>query len=151
MALLPTNDLAAISWLKTVPGVPTNKVATRLPGNLNDIGPDGFVTVTTFSGNSDIYVPRRSPVIEIKTWARTQSGQKEPQWWVANQIAESIRERCWDHNSFGGVIETRSGYDNVCVPSAYLISEPRKTESDDGRFAIYVFEMQFHWTRRPVE
>lgn len=150
MAKIPTNELAAISWLRTVPGVPENKVSSRLPGNYDDIGNEGFVTVLTLTGSSDMYVPRRSPVIEVKTWAYTQPGQKEPQWWIANQLAESIRERCLDHNSFGGVIETRSGYDNICVPSAYMVSEPRKMESDDGRFAAYVFELQLYWTRRPV-
>lgn len=148
MALIPTNELAAISWLKTVPGIPANKVSSRLPGNFDDIGPDGFVTVLTLTGSSDIYVPRRSPVIEVKTWAYTQSGKKEPQWWIANQLAECVREACLDHLSFGGEIVTRSGYDNICVPSAYFVSEPRKLESDDGRFAAYVFELQMHWTRR---
>lgn len=151
MALIPTNDLAAISWIKSVPGIPANKVSSRLPGNIDDIGPDGFVTIRTLSGSSNIYLPVRSPSIEVRTWAVTQPGQKEPKWWLANQLAECIREACLDHNAFGGEITTRNGYDNICVPSAYLISEPRKVESDDARFAIFVFDLQMHWTRRPVE
>jgi hypothetical protein len=149
MAKIPTNELAAISWLRTVPGVPETKVSTRLPGDNSLIAPSGFVTVLALTGSSSIYLPVRSPVLEVKTWAFRDEGQKEPPWWMANQLAECIREACLDHNSFGGVIETRSGYDNVCVPSAYLVSEPRKLESDDGRFAAYVFELQMHWTRRP--
>lgn len=148
MARVPTNELAAISWIKTIPGVPPTKVSTRLPGDNSLIAGSGFVTVMTIGGSSDTYIPRRSPVIEVKTWAcNATEGSKEPPWWMANHLAETIREACWDHNRFGGVITTRSGYDNVCVPSAYLLSEPRKLESDDGRFAIYVFEIQLHWTR----
>lgn len=149
MAKIPTNELAAISWLRTVPGVPSTKVSTRLPGDNSLIAPQGFVTVLTLSGNSSIYLPVRSPVIEVKCWAWAGEGQKEPPWQVANQLAESIREACLDHQSFRGVIETSSGYDNVSVPSAYLVSEPRKLEADDGRFAAYVLELQMHWTRRP--
>lgn len=150
MAKIPTNELAAISWLRTVPGVPETKVSTRLPGDNSLIAPSGFVTVITIAGNSNIYLPVRSPVIEVTCWAMRGEGQKEPPWWLANQLAECIREACLDHLSFGGVIETRSGYDNVCVPSAFLVSEPRKGDPDDGRFAKYVFELQMHWTRRPV-
>lgn len=149
MALIPTNDLVAISWLRTVPGVPETKVSTRLPAKESLILPEGFVTVSVLTGSSNIYLPVRSPVIEIRTWAGPGEGGKEPQWWRANQLAECIREACLDHLSFGGVIETRSGYDDVCVPSAYLMSEPRKVISDDGRFAAFVFEVQMHWTRRP--
>lgn len=150
MAKIPTNELAAITWLRTVPGVPSTKVSTRLPDDNSLIAPSGFVTVLTVGGDSDIYVPRRSPVIEVKTWAYKGPGQKEAPWWLANQIAESIREACLDHKSFGGILTTRSGYDNVCVPSAYLLNEPRKMESDDGEFAIYVFDLQLHWTWRPA-
>lgn len=148
MAKIPTNELAAISWLRTLPGIPSTKVSTRLPGDNSVIAASGFVTVLTIGGSSDIYVPRRSPVLEVKTWAGPAAGEKEPPWWQANQLAESIREACLDHDAFGGVITTRSGYDNVCVPSAFLISEPRKLEHDDGRFAIYTMDLQLHWTRR---
>lgn len=147
---IPTNELAAITWLRTLPGVPSTKVSTRLPADNSSIAPSGFVTVLTVGGTSSIYLPVRSPVLEVKTWAWRGPGQKEAPWWIANQLAEAIREACLDHHSdnFRGVLTTKSGYDDICVPSAYLVTEPRKLESDDGEFAIYVFEIELHWTRR---
>lgn len=146
---VPTNELAAISWLKTIPGIPPTKVSTRLPSDNSLIAASGFVTVLTVGGNSDIYVPVRSPVIEVKLWACHETeGSKEPPWWKANQLAEIIREHCLDHTAFGGVITTRTGYYDVCVPSAYLLSEPRKLEDDEARFAVYTMDLQLHWTRR---
>ena len=69
MAKIPTNELAAITWLRTVPGVPSTKVSTRLPDDNSLIAPSGFVTVLTVGGDSDIYVPRRSPVLVVKSLA----------------------------------------------------------------------------------
>jgi hypothetical protein len=150
MAKCPTNELAAMTWLRTIPSLPTGKVSTRLPGNEAEIGNEGFITVLTVGGNSDIYVPRRSPVIEVKCWAGPVDGDKEPPWDIANGLAEEIREACLTHHEFGGILTTNSRYDNVCVPSAYFLSEPRKMEADSGRFGIYVFELQLHWTRSPT-
>lgn len=151
MAKIPTNELAAMAWLRTIPGIPSDKVSTKIPGDNSLIAPSGFVTVLTVGGSSDIYVPRRSPVIEIKTWACHADGDRQdPPWAKANQLAEIIRERCLDHQSFGGVLTTKNGYDNVCVPSAYVISEPMKVPDDMGRFAVYTMDVEIHWTRRPA-
>lgn len=150
--MLPTNELAAISWLRSLDGIPMDRVSTQLPGDTSKIADSGFVTVRTVGGSSDIYVPRRSPVIEVQTWACHEDGdRRNPPWWKANQLAEVIREHCLDHNAFGGVVHTRNGYDNVCVQSAYLLTEPMKVpEGEDGRFACYTMDLQLHWTRRPV-
>lgn len=148
---LPTNELAAISWIRTIPGVPEQRVSTKLPGDNELIAASGFVTVPmVVGGSSDIYVPRRSPIVEVRTWACHLNGDRQdPPWWKANVLMETIREHCWDHQAFGGVISTRSGYYDVCVQSAYFITEPRKLESDDARFACYTADVQLHWTRRP--
>lgn len=146
---LPTNELAALSWIRSIPGVPSERVSTKLPGDNSLIAPSGFVTVLTVGGSSNVYVPRRSPVIQVQTWACHLNGdRRDPPWAKANQLAEVIREQCWDHTSFGGTIPTKNGYFDICVPSAYVVSEPMKLEDDEGRFACYTMDVQMHWTRR---
>lgn len=148
MAKRPTNELAAMAWIRSIPGIDPQKVSTKLPGNNSLIVP-GFVTVMTIGGSPDIYVPRREPIIEVKTWACHPDGDRQdPPWARANDLAEIIWERCLDHRSFGGVLFTKNGYDNVCVPSAYPLTEPMKVPDDAPRFACYTMDLQLHWTRR---
>lgn len=149
MAKIPTNTLATMAWLRTFPEFGYDMISDTLTGDNELIAASGFLTVRVAGGSSDIYVPRRSPVMEIKSWACHANGDRQyPPWDEANELMEIIRERCLDHRSFRGVIDTEPGYDKVCVPSAYLLTEPMEQDSDDGRFACYSVDLQIHWTRR---
>lgn len=147
----PTNELVTLVWLRTVPGLPSQKVSTKLPPSINTISEEGFVTVRTVGGSSNIDVPLRQPVMEVKFWACHPEGDdREPPWAKANDLAEALKDFCEDvgFTNFGGVLTTKSGYDNACVPSAYTLSEPLKILDDDARFACYSMDVQVNWTRR---
>jgi hypothetical protein len=148
---LPTNDLAAMAWLRTIPGLPSQKISTKLPGKISVIAEEGFITVRTVGGSSDVHLPRRSPVIEVQAWAcHPESDDREPPWAKANNLVEIIREFCEDvgFTNFGGVIPTKSGYYDICVPSAITQGEPTKIEDDEARFACYRQDILINWTRR---
>lgn len=150
MARIPTSELAAMAWIRTIDGFNYDMVSDKLTGDNALIAASGFVTVLVIGGSSDIYVPRRSPVIEVRTWACNLDGDRQdPPFAEAGSLIETIRERCLNHGKFrNSAIETEPGYEQVCVPSVYFLTDPTKHEDDDARFASWSAEVQFHWTRR---
>lgn len=149
--MLPTNELVAISWLRTIPGIPSDKVSTNLPSGDNETAlvSGGFVTVLTIGGSVDPHLPRRDPVLQVDCWALEPDARRKPPFRRANQLAEIIQEACYEPSNFG-FVETKTGYDNVGVQSAYLITVPRKVDPvDPARYARYTFDIQLHWVRLP--
>lgn len=153
---MPTSELVAITWLRQLPGVPSTKVSTKLPGDNSLIAASGFVTVQTIGGAPHVHLPRRDPIVQVTCWACSPDGDRQdPPWAKANQLAEAIVAAVYDPKSFLGRVTTRTGYDNASVLSAYLLTEPRKADpfgtGDDARMAKYVFDLQMHWLWIPAD
>ena len=144
MAHRPTNEIVGASWLKTVPGIPTTGVATALPQDNSTWEASGFVTIQVVGGQADIYVPLNQPVFQVNCWANRANSEKPP-WGKANNLAELIKAACYEHPELYGHLATPSQFENARVLSCYLLSEPRRVEADDARFAVYEFELQMHW------
>lgn len=140
----PNNDVAAISWLKTLPGVPSNGVASSLPRDNSTWEASGFVTIQVISGQPDIYNPINRPVVQILCWANKANSEKPP-WGRANNLAEEIKAACYGHPELYGYVQTPVHFGDVRVLSCYLLSEPRRVLADEARFAVYEFELQMHW------
>jgi hypothetical protein len=152
MAKAPTNELATMSWLRTLPGISHEMVGTkRLDPEL--MPSEGFLTVRTVGGSSNIYIPQRSPVMQITAFAFDINGdRRDPPWAAAVNLLEEIREYCmYEQFNFKGVIPTENGYDDVCVQSANPLTEPAKVPGDDARMAEYTMDVQINWTRRKVD
>lgn len=148
--LLPTNELVAITWLRTLDGIPSDKVSTKLP-ETNEVEKisGGFVTVRTVGGEVHTHLPRRAPVLEVSCWATEPDGRRKPPVARANQLAEIIYEACYDESNFG-LLVTKPGYDNAGVQSAYPLTVPRKMNPPDpARYALFTFDLQMHWVRIP--
>lgn len=148
--MLPTNELVAISWLRTLTGVPSDKVSTNLPmKNETELVSGGFVTVLTIGGEVNPHLPRRGPILQVDCWALEPDARRKPPFRRANQLAEVIYEACFEPSHFG-FVETTAGYDNVGVQSAYPVTVPRKMDPvDPARYARYTFDLQIHWVRLP--
>ncbi|WP_433242525.1 hypothetical protein [Actinomadura nitritigenes] len=150
MGFQPTNEIVAVAWLKTLPGVPSNGVATTLPGDSTTWQDEGFVTVTLTGGTPDIYIPQRRPVFQLDCWAVNPNSQKPP-WGKANAIAEAIAAACQPHRQrqVFGTVTTPPQYDDARVQTGNLESEPRRVLADEARYADYMLELALYWV--PLE
>lgn len=142
---LPTNEVVMVAWLKALPNIPSDKVATVLPVDNSVIAPSGFITTMVAGGEPHKYVPRNSPVYEVNCWAVNPNSEKPP-WGKANNLAEIIKESFYDQSNFGH-LTTPSPFENVRTMSGYLLNSPKRVPEDEGRFARYTFEILFHWVR----
>lgn len=144
---LPTNALAAITWLKSLDGIPSDKVATELP-KLEKWEDTGFVQVYVLpAGTPNPDVPIHSPQIQIFTWT-AEPGSNRPPKRKANNLAEVIKNATWDHTTFG-ILQTPMPYQFVRIMSVRALSDPVEVEADEARFAKYMLDIEINWTRHP--
>jgi hypothetical protein len=147
--LLPNTDLVAVAFLKAILGR-TSGVGTDLPGD-NSWTVDGFVQITAgIGGSSSVNVPRISPVVSVKCWARNAGSSRRPPWNQSNNLAEQIRAGCFRAYQAPVKVTLPGGYPAANVRSAYLLTEPRRIPGDDSAFACHQFDMQLHWTAVPA-
>lgn len=149
MAKTASTELAAVYWLKSLPGIPEDRIDVVLPDAEDEfllVAP-GFITVRTIGGTPHMYLPQREPVVEINTWVAYPNDQKAP-WVSSNTLADIIINACYDPSNFGHVL-THPDYENIRMMSAYPTSEPTRFEDDDARYARFVFEMQLYWVGDP--
>ncbi len=144
-------DLVAVALLRTLLGWSGGVAAgSDLPDAANWPA-EGFVQVTSgIGGSPSVNVPRRSPVVSVKCWARPPKNSRRPPWNEANALAERIRAGCFDayHKPVG--VTLPAGYPSAAVRTAYLLTEPRRLPGDDSSYACFQFDMQLHWTEVPA-
>jgi hypothetical protein len=144
--LIPVTDLVAVALIRSVPGIDPTKVGTTLPKNVNNWA-EGFVQVITVGGSPNIYVPLDGSVVAVSCWA-TNIGSGKPPWGRANQLAAIIQRDCLKHATYPRTLDltTFGNYAPAKVHSAYFITEPRRTPSDEGSYARYDGDLQVNWT-----
>lgn len=147
MPHLPTNELVAVTWLKTLPGLPANSVNTTLPADVSTWAENGFVQVTLAGGSPDMYTPQNQPVFQIDCWATNPNSEKPP-WGKANNLAEIIKATVYD-KSVWGPLTMPATHENVRVLGSVAQTEPRRVLSDEARFACYTIDLQLFWVRNP--
>lgn len=143
MALRANTELVAIAWLGTVTGLTSGMVAATLPTDNTSWAASGFVTVRTVGGTPGLYVPLRSPVVNVDFWA-VKPGSRPP-WYQANALAELVDAGARASNAQRAVT-LPTGYPTARVLSAYLLAEPRRAYGDQGDYARYTADLALHWT-----
>lgn len=145
MAHLPNAEMAIIAWLKTVPGVPSTKVATTVPADLNAWKDTGFVQVFTVGGSPGVHVPMRAPVLQISAWAVSPNSQKTP-WGQAQALAERVFSGFYNPDlfpvrvTFGGL-----DYRPAQIHTGYPLSEPQKIPGSESGYAQVRFDATISW------
>lgn len=147
MVYVPNNELVAVSWAKTLPGLPSQQINTLLPADNSTWTASGFVQVAVAAGQPGMYLPVNAPVIQWTCWAVNPNSGKPP-WGKANGLAETLKAATYEPSNYG-VVTTRSGYEDARVMEAHPVTEPRRVTGDDGRFAGYTLDMQLFWVRNP--
>lgn len=143
-------DLVAVAWLGGVAGLSPSMVASTLPATTNaSWAASGFVTVRTSGGQSGVYMPVRSPVVTVDTYA-VNPGSSKPPWGKANSLAELVVRGCYPRTDAERVAMQRplslpANYPTARVLSAYVVSEPRRAYGDSGDYAHFVLDVALNW------
>lgn len=142
--IFPSTEQVAVAWLKTLPGLPVNQIATTLPADNASWATSGFVQVTTVGGTPQVHVPVFEPVVQIDIWACNVDSQRPP-WGKAAHLAETI---VWATYSAlqPGVFDLGANIHPPRLMSAFALSEPRRILHDEAGFARVQFDMSFRWT-----
>lgn len=143
---LPSAESVAVAWIKDIPAILANQVATSLPGDINVWAQKGFVQVPMVVGGSPrIYIPVRNPVVQVDCYATT-VGSSKPPWGMASRLAELIVAATYDQARMNTTLDTLPiEFDQVRVMSAYPLTEPRRIPGDDAGFARYQFDLRLVW------
>ncbi|WP_018502986.1 hypothetical protein [Parafrankia discariae] len=139
----PTTDLVAVAWLRGVPGLPADRIATKVPADVSVWAGTGFVQVTAVGGEPDIDVPMRRPVVSVDLWAVNPTSGRPP-WGKAASLAEHARMGCY--GNVGRVVALPAVGLAARVLSVYPMAEPRRVPDDEGSYARYQFDLALHWT-----
>lgn len=156
----PANsELAAVAWLKTVPGLPINQIGTTLPQDNSTWAASGYVQpIIVGKGSSSKYYGYRAPVVMVHCWAVNPDKQTPP-WWKANELAEKIYARLLVEGNGVENLDIKTGYRKVRVLQAWEIEEPKRIPwgfpsgqgsfVDPGNAAHYTVSFQMAWAELP--
>ena len=143
-----TTDLVVVSWLRTLPGLTADVVATQLPRDETKWAANGAVIVPVHVGGTPhSTMALRRPVVQVETWATVPGSDRLP-WGIANQLAEQIRAGVLDRTTFSRLLIITAGsltYPMARVLSARMMTEPRRVWSDAGDYAGYTLDLAFQW------
>lgn len=143
-----TTDLVAVAWLRTLPGLVADGVATQLPADETTWAANGFVVVPVqVGGTPHATMPLHRPVVQVECWGTVPGSDKLP-WGIPNQLAEQIRFGTYDRNNFSRLLLISAGgvqYPAARVLSARMMTEPRRVWHDQGDYAGYQFDLAFQY------
>jgi hypothetical protein len=141
------NDVVAVAFLKTILGQ-SGGVGTELPakvqGQPETWKDTGFVQVTVVGGSSSIYNQQKAPVMGLKCWAVTPDSRRPP-WQEANNLAETIRAKCFGRYTNPVFVALPTGYPGALVHDAHFVTDPIRVEGDDSAYACYLAHLQMYW------
>jgi hypothetical protein len=147
VALRPTTELVAVSWVGGIEGITPAMVATTLPDNTS-WSTTGFVQVYTVGGSPAKHNPLRRPVVNVDCWAVSGTTTLKPNWMLANTLAEMILAEANDFDRARREVVITIGtkqYPPARVLGVDVLSEPRRVPSDSGGYARYQFDMTLNW------
>jgi hypothetical protein len=139
-----TADLVCVAWIRTVPGLTADVVATQLPTDENKWASNGAVTVPLrVGGTPHSTMALKRPVVQVDCWATVPGSDKIP-WNIADQLCEQIRAGTYDRTTFNRPLAITAGglaYPGARVLSAKMLTEPRRIWADAGEYGGYSFNL----------
>jgi len=142
----PNIDLVGVAWLRSLAGVPSDSVATKLPSADKLRG--GFVRWRSGLGGSPGTSIRR-PIGAAECWAAPSAGSSQVPWGAASDLVEAVFTAA-DAPEFITVRLALPGtYGSVLVHSVRALGEPAKVEGDPSGFARFDVDLEINWTGVP--
>lgn len=141
----PNAEMALIAWLKSLPTIPTGKVATTLPSDAATWKTTGFVVVTSVGGSPDPDVALRNPVLSIGAWAVNPGSEKTP-WNQAFALAEAAFQGFYEAGAFPfQATFTPLDYSPAKIMAGYPLTEPLKMPGSESQYAHVAFDATIGW------
>ena len=153
LPLSATDELVAVAWIGSIPGLSTAMVDTQLPPDVDADGTPaawintGFVTVSVVGGTPNDELPVERPVMQVDCWA-TRPGSNKPPWMMAAMLSRVIRRAVLDRYTISrpltpvinGVV-----YPKAVVTTAYMATSFRRGYDDAGDYAHYQGDLALNW------
>ncbi|MEV8439181.1 hypothetical protein AB0425_17540 [Actinosynnema sp. NPDC051121] len=151
--LRANTELVSVAWLGGVPGLSPGIVGTKRPSDHTAWAATGFVTVRPVGGSVDVYVPFRHPVVTAEFWAVTPNSNRPPKA-RANLLGEAVWAAVTPTSTAARAairrqVELPGGYPPAFVHAVHPVSELRPGYGEQGGYAHYLLDLQFHWTELP--
>jgi len=140
MALHANSELVMIHWLKSISGLPSDRIATTLPEDFTE-----FVQVSAVAGVPDMDTFMQNSVLQLDVWGR-KSGSKKPPWNETIQLAMIIKEAI---KVSSRTVILPAAFNNVIVHQVIVTSDPRRISGDPADAARYSFDVRCHWIELP--
>jgi len=145
-----TNDLVAVAWISSIPGLTADGVSTQLPPDDTTWAKNGWIVIpATVGGSPHSVMPLRRPVCQVECWAVT-PGSGIPPWGKAADLAEQVRMATYDRHNFGrGLAVSLNGvaYPAARALSAKILTEPHRVYGDQADYAGVSFDIAFQWVQ----
>lgn len=138
----PNSELVAVAFVKSLPGILVDQVATTLPEDRTKWSDNGFVELTIVGGTPGMYMESREPVVSVDVWANNLNSSKAP-WGKAFTLAQRVLDGLYV--PVGHSLTLPAPFGPTRVASAYALSEPRRVENDDASYAHVQFDMYLSW------
>jgi hypothetical protein len=143
-----TNDLVAVAWIASIPGLTADGVGTQLPPQDTTWAANGYIVIpATVGGSPHSTMPLRRPVCQVECWATT-PGSGIPPWGKAADLAEQIRFATYDRFNFARPLTISLNgvaYPGARIVSARILTEPHRAYGDQADYAGVVFDVAFQW------
>jgi hypothetical protein len=140
-------------WLRTIAGIPTNKINTVLP-DVALWADTGFVQVVGVVGGTEwIDANVHSPVLEVDTWGARLNTEK-PDWGKASRLMNLIRDAAADPAKSVGVRLDFPDGQAAVIKTLWPVSSPRRPlsgidQGDPASFARLMIDIQMIWIKVP--
>lgn len=152
LPLEASDEIVAVAWIATVPGLSAAMVDTVLPSDVDAQGnptwtSTGFVTVSVAGGNPDAMLPVNNPVMQVDCWA-VKPGSGKPPWMMARAIGAAIQRAAWSRTNIPRpLVPVLNGvsYPQVVVRSASVVTAFRRLYEDAADYAHYAADLQLSW------
>lgn len=148
-----TDELVAVAWLASAPGLSPVMVGTTLPPDINPDGSPapwlktGYITVSVVGGNPDPLLPVSRPVIQVDCWA-TVPGSNKPPWNLAAALSRAVLRATWDRHRIPRALTPTAGgvtYPTAVVQSATIATTFRRMYDDDADYAHLSGDLHLSW------
>ncbi|MCE7081161.1 hypothetical protein [Streptomyces sp. ST2-7A] len=144
---IPTAELAAVAWLKTIPAIGHGHAATRLPRDTESWADTGFVVVEAdVAGPQNPHVPWHESVLQLACYGANPD-RLTPNWARSGRLAQLVIEASLQDWALNELLPVRTGGPRVRITGAWPQTTPRRDTEDPSDYAVHRLDLALHWAQ----